>query len=125
MSRRAYAVETATTRASARSWAGHHRHRFAWDWCRHITGSPGSFSLCRTTILSGEVAAARLPVNLPESFGPVGRRRENDETVEVADMLLDFEREARQRALTIHGVLHVGAHLAEEATVYRALGIDR
>lgn len=38
-------------------------------------------------------------------------------------MLLDLERIAEQRELKITGVLHVGAHLAEEAKMYDRMGI--
>src|SRR5262245_1388110 len=40
-------------------------------------------------------------------------------------MLLDFDHEVKSRALRIQGVLHVGAHLAEEAKLYQELGISR
>lgn len=38
-------------------------------------------------------------------------------------MLLDFEEQVRLRGLRVTGVLHVGAHLAEEAPVYNALSV--
>jgi FkbM family methyltransferase len=38
-------------------------------------------------------------------------------------MLLDFEEQVRLRNLHVTGIIHVGAHLAEEAPVYDRLGV--
>lgn len=40
-------------------------------------------------------------------------------------MLLDFATIVRDRELIINGVVHVGAHLAEEAPIYKELGINK
>lgn len=38
-------------------------------------------------------------------------------------MLLDFEEQVMKHGLRVHGVLHIGAHLAEEAPIYDRLGV--
>lgn len=39
-------------------------------------------------------------------------------------MLIDFEKEVKERGLNITGILHCGGHLAEEADSYDRLGIE-